>query len=158
MKKLTLLLLMVISVIGLSACQKDKSVSEDDIKAFLKEYKTIIYTADSQNPTDYSKLLEDVKPYVNEEVYEKHVKNGIFNFPNHFATENQTDVKLNDVKIDTIKEKDNNFEIAYTMFVTIGKRNVEKTGKMTIFNEEDNKFIVTYDWENPVTVDNKKFK
>lgn len=158
MKKLTLLLLVFISVVGLSASQKEKSVSGEDVKAFVKEYKAIIYTIDSQNPTDNSKLLEDVKPYVNEEVYEKSKKNGVFTFPNHFATENQTDVKLNDVKIDTIKEKNNNFDIKYTLFVTIGDYNVEKTGEMTILNKETDKLIVTYDWENPVTVDNKKFK
>ena len=36
MKKLSLLLLMVISVVGLSACQKDNRVSKDDVKAFVK--------------------------------------------------------------------------------------------------------------------------
>ncbi|TDY05638.1 UNVERIFIED_CONTAM: hypothetical protein BJ099_106122 [Lysinibacillus xylanilyticus] len=149
---------MIISVVGLSACQKEERVSGEEVKAFIKEYKAIIYTIDPQNPKDNSKLLEVVKPYVNEEVYEKSKKNGVFTFPNHFATENQTDVKLNDVKIDTIKEKDNNFEIKYTLFVTIGDYNVEKTGEMTILNKENDKLIVTYDWENPVTVENKKFK
>jgi hypothetical protein len=158
MQKLTLLLLMILSVVGLSACQKEKSVTEEDVKAFVKEYKAIIYTINSQNPTDNLKLLEGVKPYVKEEVYEKSKKNGVFTFPNHFATENQTDVKLNDAKIDTIKEKDNNFEIKYTLLMTIGDHHVEKTGEMTILKKEDNKLIVTYDWENPVTVDNKKFK
>lgn len=67
-------------------------------------------------------------------------------------------MKLSDVKIDTFKEKDNHFEIEYTLFVTIGDYNVEKTGEMTIFNEEDNKFIIIYDWENSVTIDNKKLK
>ncbi|MGE7130027.1 hypothetical protein [Lysinibacillus xylanilyticus] len=100
----------------MSACKKEERGSEEEVKAFIKEYKAIIYTIDSQNPKDNSKLLENVKPYVNEEVYEKSKKNGVFTFPNHFATENQTDVKLNDVKIDTIKEKDNNFEIKYTLF------------------------------------------
>ena len=148
---------MILSVVGLSACQKEKSVAEEDVKAFVKEYKAIIYTINSQNPTDNSKLLEDVKPYVKEEVYEKSKKNGVFTFPNHFAAENQIDVKLNDVKIDTMKEKDNNFEIKYTLLMTIGDNHVEKTGEMTILNKEDDKLIVTYDWEKPVTVGNKKF-
>ncbi|MGE7115044.1 hypothetical protein [Lysinibacillus sp. NPDC047702] len=56
MKKLSLLLLMVISVVGLSACQKDNRVSKDDVKAFVKEVDR--YQALNKVPGFYSFALD----------------------------------------------------------------------------------------------------
>lgn len=158
MKRLMFLFLMIMSVISLGGCQEE-TVNEQDLKSFITEYKKIIYTADAQNSEKNTTLLKEVEPYMSKEIFEKNKINGVFDFPQRFAKENQKNIKLHDVIIDSIQEapEDNSYKINYTLLVMIGDEQIEKAGEMTIQAEDGHKFLIIYDWESPVTVDNKKF-
>ncbi len=160
MKRLILLMLTAISILSLSACQENEKVNEEDVKAFLKEYKSITHNADGEK--DILITLEEVKPYLNDEWYKLNERDRRVNFPNTYAHASTNKVQLNDVRIESLDENtdEEGYKVKYTLLLTIGENNeeVDKGGNMVIIKGGPKGFTITYDWESLIIFDKFQFR
>lgn len=174
MKKILLLMLMTVSAFALCACKQDGNsstdtkeventmnlVSEESVKDFVIEYKTITHDIGTPTERNITELLEKVKPYLNDEWYEMNEKDKRVNFPRTFANASDNAVNLNDVVINELKEnpEEEGYELNYTLLLTIGEEDVEKGGEMKIIEGGSKGFTIIYDWEKQITVDGYHFR
>lgn len=160
MKKIMWFLLLVLSVVTLSACQNDEDNVTEEVKEFVMEYKSLTHNVDSQVEKDISEVLEAVKPYLSDEWYEMNEKDKRVNFPESYAHVSGNDIILNDVVINELKENEDGegYAVEYTLLLTVGFEKVEKQGEMKIIKGDGKGFIITYDWEKEISVDGYRFK
>ncbi len=158
MKKIMWFLLLVLSIVTLSACQKGEDNVTEEVKEFVLEYKSFTHNVDSQAEKDVSEVLEAVKPYLSDEWYEMNEKDKRVNFPESYAQISGNDIKLTDVVINELKENDEGYAVEYTLLLTVGLEKVEKQGDMKIIKDDEKGFIITYDWEKEISVDGYRFK
>ncbi|RHW38192.1 hypothetical protein D1B33_04705 [Lysinibacillus yapensis] len=159
MKKIMHVILMVISVVILSACQKDE-VSEEDVKAFVTEYKSITHDIPVPEEAFDFDVLEKVKPYLNDEWFKMNERDKRVYFPRSYVSVSGNAVSLNDVLIDNLEENPDGegYAVKYTLLLTVGDEEVKKEGDMKIIEGKPKGFIITYDWEKQITVNRYHFR
>lgn len=161
MKKWLLLILAVISVFGLGACQQQQvDVKEDDVKAFITEYKSITHNV-NVGEKDNAIILEEVKPYLSDEWYKVNERDRRVNAPFNYAEDSKNNIGLKNVKIESLEKNDEGegYKVKYTLLLSIGedKEEVEKPGDMVIIQSGDKGFTIMYDWETRITFDKVPF-
>ncbi len=161
-----LLLLFSILIFALSACQESdeaevkKEVSETEVKDFIMEYKMITHNVPVPEEAYEVNVLEKVKPYLNDDWYERNEKDKRVMFPRTYVSVSGLGMTLNDVTIDRLEDNPDGegYAIAYTLNLTIGEEVVEKKGDMKIIKGEPNGFVITYDWEKEIIRNGVRFK
>ncbi|MER2037375.1 MAG: hypothetical protein ABS944_04465 [Solibacillus sp.] len=157
MKKITFILLIGLITI-VSGCKETQPLDEIEIKNFIMEYKSLIYNVNYKALPKYKELEEKLRPLISEDIFEQNKKNGIYMLPSSFASENNSNIKLEDIEVTgvTYSKGEKKYEVKYALFLIIDNVSYVKKGRMHLISKEKN-ILITYDWETPIDVGSKNF-
>ncbi|MFD1039836.1 hypothetical protein ACFQ3N_15730 [Virgibacillus byunsanensis] len=152
MRKMIGILLLVVMMFGMTSCSSE-AMNNDDVKTFVKEYKTEQYTIENpDDPLTGLEIGEKVKPFLSEEELENLMKNRVFSIAPTIAKNIGKSVELEGVRLEKEQENDNgSIDYTYTLKLKYYDDHssvvVAKKGELTIKNNDGLK--ITRDWEKP---------
>ncbi len=144
--------LFAVVLLFVAGCDAETS-KEDEIKEFVMEYKTKMYTIeDPSNMPTGSELIERIKPYVSEKVHEKLLVNSGLNYIPRVATNISASIEVQDVELTKTEDNkdgttDYDFVLELKFYNEDFSEVVTKAGQLTI--QDENGYKVTRDWVEP---------
>jgi hypothetical protein len=151
------MMLLFLTVFSLVSCSNEEKAIQQEIKAFVKEYKSTLYNVDDPlNPPTLLEVSQNAKPYLTIGEFENLMANRIFELASNTAKTLNKQVKLEDVILEKVTFNDDGgtWECEIILKIRLSDQQsseiIEKKGQLSIFR---NNFKVTRDWEERIKVD-----
>lgn len=157
MKKAVGILLFFITIFGLFGCSNEV-VKQQEIEAFVNEYKAKLYTIDDPlNPPTFLEIADDVKPYLTEDEFEKLMANRIIGMASSTAKSLNKSIVIEDVIFEEVNEnEDGTFDCDITLKIKLYDKKsseiIEKKGQLTISNKSNDGLKISRDWEERIKI------
>jgi uncharacterized lipoprotein NlpE involved in copper resistance len=98
MKKAIQVLFLLLTAFSLAGCNNEEEAIHQEIEAFIKDYKTTIYSIDDPlNPPTSNEVAQKAEPYLTKNEFENLIANRIFELASKTAKSLNKRIELEDV-------------------------------------------------------------
>jgi uncharacterized lipoprotein NlpE involved in copper resistance len=160
MKKALQFLLLLLTTLSLAGCNNEEEAIHQELEAFVKEYKTTIYSIDDPlHPPTSNEVAEKAKPYLTKTEFENLIANRIFELTTNTATSLNKRIELEDVILEkaTFNDDGGGWDCEITIKLKLSDQQssqmVEKRGQLSIMRNSSDKLKVFRDWEERIKVE-----
>lgn len=160
MKKTLQVMLLIIIVFSLVGCKNEEEVIQQEIEAFVKEYKSTLYNIDHPlNPTTSLEVAQSAEPYLTNDEFENLKANRVFELASNTAKSLNKGIVLEDVILEKVTFNDDGgawdceITIKIKLFDLQSSEIIEKKGQLSIMRNSNDALMVFRDWEERVKVD-----
>jgi uncharacterized lipoprotein NlpE involved in copper resistance len=160
MKKALQVFLLLLTAFSLAGCNNEEEEIYQEIEAFVKEYKTTIYSiGDSLNPPTANEVAQKAEPYLTKNEFDNLMANWIFELASNTAKSLNKRIELEDVILDKATFNDDgggwDCEITIKIKLTdqLSSKMIEKKGQLSIMRNSSDELKIFRDWEERIKID-----
>jgi uncharacterized lipoprotein NlpE involved in copper resistance len=160
MKKALQFLLLLLTAFSLAGCNNEEEAVHQEIEAFVKEYKTTIYSIDDPlNPPTSNEVAQKAEPYLTKNEFENLMANRIFELVTKTAKSLNKRIELEDVILEkaTFNDDGGGWDCEITIKIKLADQQsskmIEKKGQLSIMRNSSDELKVFRDWEERIKID-----
>jgi PBP1b-binding outer membrane lipoprotein LpoB len=160
MKKALQVMLLLLTAFCLDGCNKEEEAIHQEMEAFIKEYKTTIYSIDDPlNPPTANEVAQKAESYLTKNEFENLMTNRIFELASKTANSLNKRIELEAVLLEnaTFNDDGGGWDCEITIKIKLAdqqsSKTIEKKGQLSIMRNSSDELKVFRDWEERIKID-----